>query len=84
MNIQIRLLNKNEHSFLKEMFYQAFYIPEDEDPLPKDIILSHQLPKYIEKVGKTGDYFLIAEYKSGRIDTDWCQLFNEKNSGYSL
>jgi ribosomal protein S18 acetylase RimI-like enzyme len=77
-------LDYNEHSFLKEMSYQAIFIQEGEPSLPNDIINLPQLSKYFENWGRQGDYCLIAEYEGEKIGAIWCRLFDTQNKGFGF
>lgn len=84
INFQIREMNNNEYVFLREMFYQAIFIPKGDEPLPKDIVDLPELSKYIENWGRVGDYCLVAEYEDKKIGAVWCRLFDEKNRGFGF
>lgn len=83
-NVLIRVIDKNEKAFLREMLYQAIFVPGGEDPLPLNIVDLPELSKYFENWGRTGDHCLIAEYEGEQIGAVWCRLFDAKNKGYGF
>ena len=82
LNVQIRKMNNDEHAFQREMFYEALYAPEGEEPYPKDIIEMPELCKYFEDWNRTGDYCLIAEKVGEKIGAVWCRVYTAENKGY--
>ena len=84
MNIKIKDITKDNYNFLREMLYEALYIPESEKPLPKSIIDKPELFKYINNWGREGDIGLIAEYKRGMIGAIWARIFSKDQKGYGF
>ena len=52
MQFEIEIIDNNNETFLREMMYEAIYIPENEKPLPLSIIEDPLILKYIDKWGK--------------------------------
>ncbi len=78
-----RRLIKGEEDFLREMLFEAIYLPEEEkQKLSKDIILHPDLKKYYENWGKKGDIAIVAELHNELIGCGWSRLFSFRNKGY--
>ena len=78
----IREIKQSEISFLDEMLYEAIFIPEGFEKLPRNIIYHPDLFRYIKDFGQNGDNSLIAELQGKLIGAIWARLFSEKEKGY--
>lgn len=78
MKIAIREVHRSELEFLKEMLYQAIFVPEGEPPLTKEIIENPDLAKYIEGFGRDGDLCLVAKLNGKLVGAAWTRLFTEQ------
>lgn len=78
----IREIRQSEISFLDEMLYEAIYIPEGGEKLPKGIIHHPDLYRYIKDFGQNGDTCFIAELQGELIGGIWTRLFSENGKGY--
>ncbi len=79
----IRKLNKTELSFLTDMLYEAIFVPEGHDPLPRKIIKDKSLSKYIEKWGKDKfDIALVMESNNQLVGAIWGRLLTDENKGF--
>ncbi len=83
-NFVIREIKPTEYSFLKEMLYQAIYISNKETILPREIIDTPELKRYIENFGVNNDFCLVAEQRDKLIGAIWIRLFNSQNKGYGF
>ncbi len=77
-------MNKSETGFLREMLYEAIFIPEGSPPLPKSIVEEPALRKYFADWGKPGDIAVIAEYKGQLIGAIWSRLYPETDKGFGF
>ncbi|MDR1205376.1 MAG: hypothetical protein LBL26_07835 [Peptococcaceae bacterium] len=50
-----RLMDPTEYGVLGTFLYEAIFIPEGMDPLPRDVIYDPAFYHYIEDFGKQGD-----------------------------
>lgn len=82
MQIILKAISYENDHFLKDIFYDAIFIPPSEKPLPRSIIYHPDLTKYYMNWGKKGDYGIIAEYENQWIGAVWCRLFAKNNKGY--
>lgn len=79
----IRALIKTESYFLAEMLYEAIFVPEGHDPLPKEIIRDKSLSKYIDNWGKDQyDIALVVESDDQLIGAIWGRLLTSENKGF--
>lgn len=52
MNYNIRKIREDEYDLLDDFIYEAIFIPEGVEPLPKSIINQPDLQVYISNFGK--------------------------------
>lgn len=79
----IRELKQTESDFLAEMLYQAIFIPEGAEPLPREVIEHESLSKYIDHWGKDEfDIAFVMEYNDQLIGAIWGRLFTQENKGF--
>ncbi|MBN2049622.1 MAG: GNAT family N-acetyltransferase [Spirochaetales bacterium] len=84
MKVAIERIDENNKGFLREMLYQAIYVPEEEQPLPVSVLDDPLLSKYIEDWGKEGDFGIIAligDLKAGAI---WLRYFTSEKKGWGF
>ncbi|MFW6351317.1 MAG: N-acetyltransferase family protein [Bacteroidota bacterium] len=81
--MKIRELKTWEIHFLTEMLYEAIFIPEGHDPLPKEVIQDQSLSKYIENWGKDKyDIALVVEVNNELVGAIWGRLLTGENKGF--
>ncbi|MCG8373188.1 MAG: GNAT family N-acetyltransferase [Balneolales bacterium] len=79
----IRALKPSEAIFLADMLYEAIFIPEGHDPLPKEIIKDKSLSNYIDNWGKDKfDIALVVEVDNQLVGAIWGRLFLDENKGF--
>ncbi len=81
---EIRHINYNELAFLNEMLYQAIFVPEGKEPLPKSVIEHPDIAKYIDNYGREGDICLVAEDEGKLVGAAWTRIFSEQDKGYGF
>ena len=83
-NYTIRSLDQRDEPFLWDMLYQALYVPEGQEPFPKDIVYQPDIAKYVSEWGKDGDKGCIAVDESSlqSMGAGWVRLFTKENKGY--
>lgn len=83
--ISYRTLRRGEEDFLREMFYDALYVREGQDPYPLTVIDLPELAKYTINWGKQpGDVAIVAEYKGEPIGAIWGRIFRVPDIGYGF
>ena len=81
----IREIAPNETWFLKEMLYEALFIPECQPKLPKTIVDDPALSKYIENWGKDDlDVGIVAEHNGDLMGAIWGRVFSIDKKGYGF
>ncbi|MEM1427556.1 MAG: GNAT family N-acetyltransferase, partial [Cyanobacteria bacterium P01_H01_bin.130] len=71
----IRRLQTQDEPFLWEMLYQALYLPEGAAPLPRQVLRSPELARYVENWGRQGDVGFLASMAEGiPIGAVWLRL----------
>lgn len=82
--VTIRPLLPEEQHFLREMIYEAMYIPEDEVHPPREIVDQPPIRKYVAGWGKPGDAAWVADCDGRLIGAAWYRLFAEDDPGYGF
>ena len=81
--IVIRELSSSEKPILKEMVYEAIYLPDDAKRLPKEVVKIPEITAYIKNFGKKkDDYCLVAELNDKIIGAIWVRVIGGKTKGY--
>lgn len=81
-DIKIRELRTKEIDFLQDALYEAIYIPENEEKLPKSVIEQAELNRYISNFGRVNDFCLVAEQNGFLVGAIWVRVFSESETGY--
>jgi ribosomal protein S18 acetylase RimI-like enzyme len=83
--MQIRIIGKSEIFFLREMLYEAIFIPEGMEKPPKTIITDPSLANYYKNWGKDiYDVALIIEINGELIGAIWGRKFLSEEKGYGF
>jgi [ribosomal protein S18]-alanine N-acetyltransferase len=82
MKTIFRKIQESDYPFLREMLYEAIYIPEGEKPLPNSTIDTPELSKYIDNWGRFGDIGLLALIDNKPAGAIWSRLYSEDRKGY--
>ena len=83
--VNIRLLQKNEIPFLKEMLYVALYVREGQPSFPRSILESPEIAKYIVDWGsKKGDLAIVAEIEGELVAAIWGRVFTAEEKSYGF
>lgn len=81
MDISYRQISENDYLFLREMLYEALFVPEGEEPFPESILDLPEISKYVED-WSSSDFGLIAQDGAELIGAVWGRLFMHANKGY--
>lgn len=82
--VNIRSLQKGEEWFLREMLYEAIFIPADKKPLPESIVDLPELAKYNADFGRKGDICCVGEVQGFLVGAVWSRLFSQEMKGYGF
>ena len=81
MDISYRQISEDDYFFLREMLYEALFVPDGEKPFPKSILDLPEISKYVEGWGPS-DFGIIAQDGAELIGAVWGRLFMSANKGY--
>jgi len=81
IDISYRQISENDYLFLREMLYEALFVPEGEEPFPESILDLPEISKYIED-WSSSDFGHIAQDGAELIGAVWGRLFIHANKGY--
>lgn len=69
--------------FLREMLYQAIYVPEGETRPSRDILNEPNISRELSNWGRAGDKAMIAtDAENKLVGAGWIRLFDEINQSY--
>jgi len=85
MNISYRLIRADEHGFLREMLYEALFVPPGQSPLPISILESPDIKKYIKNWGdRAFDLSIVAVGDQELLGAIWGRMFGPEEKGYGF
>jgi ribosomal protein S18 acetylase RimI-like enzyme len=79
-----RRIEITDYPFLREMLYEALFVPPGAQPYPRSIIDIPEISKYLDGWGKSGDFGLITEIDHNPVGAIWGRVFNAQNPGYGF
>jgi ribosomal protein S18 acetylase RimI-like enzyme len=84
MNYHIRLATLDDEPLLWEMLYLAVFVPPGKPPLPRDLVQSPSLARYVERWGRDGDLGAVALHPTlgEPIGAAWLRLWTAYEHGY--
>ena len=83
--MKIRKIKDSELDFLSQMLYVALFVPKGQDPLPKEIIETESISKYISNWNKDKyDIALVVEIENKLVGAIWGRMFDEANKGFGF
>ena len=78
MNTIIREIRPEEHDLLREFLYQAIYLPDGVEPLPRPIVDLPELQVHVTDFGtQPGDHCLVAEVEKKVVGAAWCRVMED-------
>lgn len=80
----IRAIRPHEVCFLKEMLYEAVYVPEGEEKPGREIINIPELSVYFRDFGRKGDLCLVADMNGTLAGAVWTRLFTAGSPGFGF
>lgn len=81
---EFREITSNDYSFLKEMLYEAIFIPEGIEACDRSIVDLPEISKYISNWGRQGDFGLILSFDDSMAGAIWGRLFPVNDRGYGF
>lgn len=77
----IRPADIENYPFLRQMLYEAIFIPEGEAKPPLTILDAPELNKYLSGWKKIDDVGFIAEIEGEAVGAGWTRLFENTDAG---
>ena len=75
-------MTQADEPFLWDMLYLALYVPEGNPPLPREVIHSPELSRYVEGWGQPEDEGFLALDGEKPVGAVWLRLLTGDNHGY--
>lgn len=82
--IEIREIKPSEYEFLREMLYEAIYVPTGSEKPPESIVNTPQFLKYCENFGQKGDFSFVLTDENVLVGAVWTRTFSEEEAGYGF
>ena len=82
----IRALASADQALLFDMLYLAIFVPQGDDPPPRDVVYGEALRKYAADFGRAGDMGFAAVEADGDapLGAVWLRLFSDQKPGYGF
>lgn len=81
MKYRIRELRTNEYKLLDDFLYEAIFIPEGEQPLPRSVIYQPELQVYVKNFGEEkDDICFVAEIENENESKKKCENAEKINT----
>jgi GNAT superfamily N-acetyltransferase len=84
MNHTIRKVNADEWYILRELLYDAIYIPDGAIAPLSTIVDIPELSRYYIHWGKYGDVGYLAEAENNIFGAAWVRIFSNEERGYGF
>lgn len=83
--LRYRRIKDAEIPFLKEMLYEALFVPEGQPKFPKSILEEPNIQKYLKNWNQqTGDVAIVVKKDKELIGAIWGRTFKKSNKGYGF
>ena len=83
MSHTIRPTTQFDEAFIREMLYEALFVPPGHEPFPRSVLDQPDIAHYADGFGtRPGDAGLIAETAGRRIAAAWVRLLQGDDRGY--
>lgn len=82
MQIEMKTHVPEEQAVLKNLLYQAIYVPPGQPFPDRKIINEPELSRYAEDWGRTNDKAVFAVYRGEVIGGCWTRIFSKAAPGY--
>lgn len=82
--IEIREIKPFEYDFLREMLYEAIYVPVGSEKPSEAIVNSPHFLKYCDNFGRKSDIGLVLTDEDILVGAVWTRTFSEAEAGYGF
>ena len=81
--VKHQFFHKDNYSVLEDLLYEAIFLPEGAQPLPRDVIKMPEVYNYIDDFGnKNGDFCILATLYDKIIGGVWVRILADEIKGY--
>jgi GNAT superfamily N-acetyltransferase len=85
MSWELRVATVSDQPFLWEMLYLALFVPPGEPPLPRSLLRTPTIARYVDRWGiRSGDSGLIALVDGAPVGAAWLPCFPASAPGYGF
>jgi ribosomal protein S18 acetylase RimI-like enzyme len=81
LKLKIRHADSNDYPFLRQMLYEAIFVPDGEEKPPLSILNLPELDKYVSGWKKVDDVGFIAEIEGEAVGAAWTRLSENADAG---
>lgn len=82
VDISTRAATANDVGFLRDMLFEALYVPPGGEQLPRSVIDQPELAHYVDGFGRPGDVGVIAFAGSEPVGAAWVRVLTGSDAGY--
>jgi GNAT superfamily N-acetyltransferase len=82
VEISTRVATAADEPFLREMLFEAPFVPPGADPLPRSIVDAPELTHYVDGYGRPGDLGVVALADGRAIGAAWVRQLTGEDPGY--
>ena len=80
----IRSIEPVEFPILRDMLYEAIFVPTGEVPPPRDILNDPALERYVDVFGRDGEIGVVFIENNRPVGAAWSRLFSIEEQGYGF
>jgi GNAT superfamily N-acetyltransferase len=80
--ISVRAATAGDEAFLREMLFEALFVPPGADPSPRSVIDAPEFAHYVDGYGRPGDIGVVASAGSEPIGAAWVRRLTAADPGY--
>jgi GNAT superfamily N-acetyltransferase len=85
VQLEIRRADRADEAFLWEMLYLALFVPAGGTPLPREMLRSPAIARYVEGWGtRDGDEGYVALVAGSPVGAAWMRRFSASDPGYGF
>jgi ribosomal protein S18 acetylase RimI-like enzyme len=84
MDFAYRKIEKSDYGLLREMLYEALFVPEGEKPYDESVVNHPEISRYIDNWGKKSDFGIIVHNEQEIIGAIWGRIFLKTNKGFGF
>lgn len=82
--VVIRAIRPGEYFFLKEMLYEAIFVPDGDERPPRTVLDEPHVARYFRDFGRGGDQAFVLELDDELVGAIWARQLPECEKGYGF